>query len=78
MVHIRTGEWGIKNPPFYIYFKNVHLTLVKKSAAKFCPKSRFFRENGKIGFLGKISFECTFYLGQIYIFEVSIKRRIFL
>jgi hypothetical protein len=36
---------------------------------KICPK--------EIGFLGKTFFGCTFYKGHMYIFEISMKKRIF-
>jgi hypothetical protein len=58
------GEWDIKNTEF----KNVNLIVVKSA-----PKQNFSQ---KIGF-GATFFGHTLYQGQLYIFELTIKRRIF-
>jgi hypothetical protein len=59
------------------------MTLVKSAPKKsFSQKTILPIENlpkaQKIGFLGKFFFGCTFYKGHMYIFEISMKRRIFL
>jgi hypothetical protein len=52
------------------------MTLVKSAPKKsFSQKTILPIEN--IGFLGKTFFGCTFYKGHMYIFEISMKRRIF-
>jgi hypothetical protein len=60
------------------------MTLVKSAPKKsFSQKTTgiFPVENllspKKIGFLGKTFFGCNFYLGQMYVFEISMERRIF-
>ncbi len=61
-----------KNPSFYTAFKDVHLTF---TLVKNAPKNRFLGDFlYRNIFLGHNFFGCTFY---IYIFEISMKRRIF-
>ncbi len=66
---VKSGEWGIKNSSFHTDFKNVNLILVTSAAKKsFSQKNCFI--NGKISFLGKTYLGASFYLGQMYIFEI--------
>jgi hypothetical protein len=70
-------EWGIKNPSFHTDLKNVNLILVKSAAKKSCSQ----KNNIPIEKVSEKSvFGCIFHKGkgQLYIFESSIKRRIFL
>jgi hypothetical protein len=71
-----------KNPSFRTDFKNVNLTLVKVHPKKVLAKKLFYQlkiclSPKKICFLGKTFYGCTFYQGHMYIFEISMKRRIF-
>ncbi len=72
-----------KNPSFHTGFKNEHRSLVKSAHKNFfLPKNyftnwKFAKDLKKIGFLGKTFFRCTFYKGHMYIFEISMRRRIF-
>jgi hypothetical protein len=38
---------------------------------------KIFLRPKKVGFLGKTFFGCTYYEGHMYIFEISMNRRIF-
>ncbi len=71
-----------KNPSFRTDFKNVHMTLVKSAPKKVLVKKLFYKLKiclsiKKNCFLGKTFFGCTFYKGNMYIFEISMKWRIF-
>jgi hypothetical protein len=71
-----------KNPSFPSNIKNVYMTLVKSAPKKVLAKKLFYKlkiclSPKKIGFLGQTFFGCTFYKGHMYIFEISMKRRIF-
>ncbi len=67
-------------PSFRTDFKNVHMTLVKSAPKKVLAKKLLYQLKicKKNHFLGKTFFRCTFYKGLMYIFEISMKRRIFL
>jgi hypothetical protein len=70
-----------KNPSFRTDFKKVHMTLVKSEPKNsFSQKTTLPIENlksQKNRFFGQNFFGRTFYKGRMYIFEVSMKRRIF-
>jgi hypothetical protein len=65
-----------KNPSFRTDFKNVQMTFVKSAPKKIFSQKTILPIE-KIGFLGKTFFGCTFYKGHMYIFEISMKKRIF-
>ncbi len=54
-----------------------HNSGMRHKILKALWKSTMFKSPRKIVFLGKIFFGCTFHWGQMYVFEISIKRRIF-
>jgi hypothetical protein len=72
-----------KDPSFHTDFKNITLILVK-SALKKCFSHKIvlpIKYSSQVPeklFFGQHFFGCTFYEGQMYIFEVSMKRRFFM
>ncbi len=72
-VFLQIWQMGYKNTLFHTDFKNVNLTLVKSA-----PKNRFSQKTVlEKSVLGKKLFRCIFYYGQINVFKISIKSRIF-
>ncbi len=74
---------GASKNSFHSGFKNVYSIIVKSSPKKVVAKKLFCQfkicqKSQKIRFWGKILFGCTFYEGQMYIFEISMRRQIYL
>ena len=73
LFYLQIWRMGYKNTLFHTDFKNVNLTLVKSA-----PKNRFSQKTVlEKSVLGKKLFRCIFYYGQINVFKISIKSRIF-
>ncbi len=88
--HTRWRERGWESPNFdeeihcgtlYIYVlcvcTSVYCTMYSRRTVDSRQCTLGTSDFKKIGFLGKTFFGCTFYKGHMYIFEISMKKRIF-
>jgi hypothetical protein len=75
---LRKGRMGYQKIHNFILISKCTFDLSKMCTKKVLPKKPIFLglSTGKTVFLAKKFFGCTFYKNHIYIFEISIKRRI--